>query len=156
MRFDASPRPKKGVCHLQDLARTSVTLDTLPFGQIWFRSVIRVRRTGVLTNRDTRKHLPSIPGAKTLRIAVLFLIYSTAEYSAPAWCRSAHTRLIDSILNDALRIVTGCLRPTPMNNFSVFSGIQPAELRRQEAPLSLANCSSLGPGHILHGQLTES
>ena len=52
-------------------------------------------------------------GAKTLRISALFLVYSTAEYCAPVWCQSTHTRLIDSILNDALRIVAGCLRPTP-------------------------------------------
>ena len=32
-------------------------------------------------------------GAKTLHIATLSLIYSTAEYCAPVWCRSAHTRL---------------------------------------------------------------
>ena len=94
-------------------------------------------------------------GAKTLRTAALSLIYSTAEYSAPAWCRSAHTLFIDSVLNDALRIVTGCLRPTPTDNLPVLSGIQPAEFSRQEAILSLVNRSSLNPGHILHGQLTE-
>ena len=37
-------------------------------------------------------------GAKTLCIAVLSLVYSTADYCAPVWCRSAHTRLIDSVL----------------------------------------------------------
>ena len=68
-------------------------------------------------------------GAKTLCIATLSLVYSTAEYYAPVWCRSAHTRLIDSVLNDALRIVTGCLRPTPTDHLPVLSGIQPAELR---------------------------
>ena len=94
-------------------------------------------------------------GAKTLRTAALSLIYSTAEYCAPAWCRSALTRLIDSVLNDALRIVSGCLRPTPTDNLTVLSDIHPAELRHQGAILSLANCSSLDPGHILHGQLTE-
>ena len=94
-------------------------------------------------------------GAKTLRTAALSLIYPTAEYCAPAWCSSAHTRLIYSVLNDALRIVTGCLRPTPTDNLPVLSSIQPAELRRQEVTLSLANRSSLDPGHILHGQLTE-
>ena len=95
-------------------------------------------------------------GAKTLCTAVLSLIYSTAEYCAPAWCRNAHTRLIDSVLNDTLRIVTGCLRPTPSDNLPILSCIQPAELCRQGATLSLANRSSLDPGHILHGQLTES
>ena len=94
-------------------------------------------------------------GAKIFCTAVLSLIYSTAEYCPPAWCRSAHTRLIDSVLNDALSIVTGCLRPTPTDNLPVLSGIQPAELRRQGATLPLANCSSLDPGHILQEQLTE-
>ena len=65
-------------------------------------------------------------GAKTLRIAALSLVYSTAEYCAPAWCRSAHTRLIDSVLNDALRIVTGCLRPTPTDYLPILAGIQSA------------------------------
>ena len=32
-------------------------------------------------------------GAKSLRIVALLLVYSTAEYCAPVWCRSAHTRL---------------------------------------------------------------
>ena len=52
-------------------------------------------------------------GAQTLRISALSLVYSEAEYCAPVWCHSTHTRLIDSTLNDALRIVTGCLRTTP-------------------------------------------
>ena len=92
-------------------------------------------------------------GAKTLRIATLSLVYSTAEQCAPVWCRSAHTRLIDSALNDALRIVTGCLRPTPMDHLPVLSGIQPAELHRMGATLSLAYRGSLDPDHILYGLL---
>ena len=94
-------------------------------------------------------------GAKILRTAALSLIYITVKYCAPAWCRSAHTRLTDSVFDDALRIVTGCLRPTSTDNLPVLSGIQPAELRRQGATLSLANRSSLDPGHILHRQVTE-
>ena len=42
-------------------------------------------------------------------------------------------RLIDPGINDALRIVTGCLRPTPAD-----AGIRPAELRRNGATLYLA------------------
>ena len=95
-------------------------------------------------------------GAKTLRIATLSLVYSTAEYCTPVWCRSAHTRIIDSVLNDTLRIVTGCLRPTPTDHLHVLSGIQPAELRRLGATLSLAYRGSLDPDHILHGLLSGS
>ena len=90
-------------------------------------------------------------GAKTLGIATLSLVYSTAEYYAPVWCCSAHTRLINSVLNDALCIVTGCLRPTPTDHLPVLSGIQPAELCQLGATLSLAYCGSLGPDHILYG-----
>ena len=95
-------------------------------------------------------------GAKTLRIAALSLVYSTSEYCAPVWCRSAHTRLIDSVLNAALRIVTGCLRPTPTDHLPVLSGIQPAELCRMGAILSLTYRGSLDPDHILYGLLSES
>ena len=59
-------------------------------------------------------------------------------------------------LNDALRIVTGCLRPTPTDHLPVLSGIQPAELRRMGATLSLAYRGSLDPDHILHGLLSGS
>ena len=93
-------------------------------------------------------------GAKTLHIATLSLVHSTTESCAPVWCCSAHTRLIDSVLDDALRIVTGCLRPTPTDHLPVLSGIQPAELHRMEATLSLGHRGSLD--HILHGLLSGS
>ena len=64
-------------------------------------------------------------GAKTLCLSALSLVYSTAENCAPVWCRSSHIRLIDSILNDALRIVIGCLRPTPTEDLPV---LHPASL----------------------------
>ena len=92
--------------------------------------------------------------AKTLCIATLSLVHSIAEYCAPVWCCNAHTHLINSVLNDALHIVTGCLRPTPMDHLPVLSGIQPAELRRMGATLSLAYRGSLDPDHILYGLLS--
>ena len=94
--------------------------------------------------------------AKTLHIATLSLVYSTAKYCAPVWCRSAHTRLIDSVMNDALRIVTECLRPTPTNHLPILSGIHPAELHLMGATLSLAHCGSLDPDHVLYGLLSGS
>ena len=95
-------------------------------------------------------------GAKTLRTATLSLVYSTAEYCAPVWCRSALTRLMNSVLNDTLCIVTGCLRPTPTDYLPVLAGIHPAELRQLGATLSLAYHGSLDPGHILYELLAGS
>ena len=95
-------------------------------------------------------------GAKTSRTAILSLVYSTAEYCAPVWCCSAHTRLIDSVLNDALRIVTGCLCPTPTDYLPILAGIQLAELRWLGATLSLAYHGSLDLDHILYELLAGS
>ena len=95
-------------------------------------------------------------GAKTLRIATLSLVYSAAEYCTPVWCHSAHTCLIDSVLNNALHMVTGCLRPTPTDHLPVLSGIQPAELCQMGATLSSAHHGSLDPNHILYVLLSGS
>ena len=57
-------------------------------------------------------------------------------------------------MNDALRIVTGCLRPTPTDHLPVLSGIQPAELRLMGTTLFLAYRGSLDPDHILYGLLS--
>ena len=82
-------------------------------------------------------------GATTLRTATLALVHSTAEYCGPVWWRIAHTRLIDPAINEVLRIVTGCLlRPFPADNLPILASIQPAELRRNGATLSLAHVVS--------------
>ena len=78
--------------------------------------------------------------SKTLCTAAMSLVYSTAVYCTPVW-----SRLIDSVLYDALRIVAGCLRFTPMDHLPILSGIHPAELRQLGATLSLANSAILGP-----------
>ena len=79
---------------------------------------------------------------------------SHAEYCAPVWCCGAHIRLIDPAINDALPLVTGCLRPTPADNLPILAGIQPAELRRNGATLFLA-CRALEPGHLLYSALAR-
>ena len=91
-------------------------------------------------------------GGTMLRTATLALVDSTTEWCAPVWCRSAHTRLIDPAINDALRVVTGCLRSAPADNLPILAGIQPAELRHKRATLSLAR-HSMAPGHLLHSVL---
>jgi len=87
-------------------------------------------------------------GATNLQIATLALMHSTAENCALVWCHSAHTRLID-----ALRIMTGCLHPTPADNLPILTGIQPVELQQIGATLSLGHLA-MEPGHLLHLALT--
>ena len=78
-------------------------------------------------------------GATTLRTATLALVHSIAKSCSPVWCRSTYTRLIDPTINDALRIMTGCLRPTPTDNLPILAGIQPAELRQRGVTLILGH-----------------
>ena len=80
-------------------------------------------------------------GTSVLRTATLALVYSTAEYCAPVWCRSAHTRLIDPVIYNALCIVTGGLLPTLTDYLTVLAGIPPAELRRRQSYTDLSSPS---------------
>ena len=59
------------------------------------------------------------------------------------------------VLNHALRIVSKCLRPTPTDHLPVLS-VQPAEVRRLGATLSLAHRGSLDSDHMLYGLLSGS
>ena len=67
----------------------------------------------------------------TLRSTALALSYSTAEYCSPVWANSCHAKSIDPELNNACRIITGTLRPTPLPAVYRLAGIAPPHLRRE-------------------------
>ena len=93
----------------------------------------------------------------TLRTGALALVYSAAEYASPAWCRSAHAKKLDITLNETMRIVTGCLKPTPTTEFlPVLSGIAPAALRRENYTHRLVSKASQDPNHLLHKLVSDS
>jgi len=56
-------------------------------------------RAGVLENNAANSYLN--------------IILSNSSVGRPCLVRSAHTCLMDHVINDTLPIVTGCLRPTP-------------------------------------------
>ena len=68
--------------------------------------------------------------ARTIRTTALALCYSTAEYAAPVWERSAYAHILNPELNQACRAITGCLRPTNVENLYLLAGIAPPEIRR--------------------------
>ena len=65
--------------------------------------------------------------ARTIRTTALALCYSTA---APVWERSAYAHLLNPELNQACRAITGCLKPTNVENLYLLAGIAPPEIRR--------------------------
>ena len=66
----------------------------------------------------------------TIRTTALALNYSTAEYAAPVWARSAHAKNLDPELNQACRSVKRCLKPTNVEDLYLLSGIAPLAIRR--------------------------
>ena len=67
--------------------------------------------------------------ASTIRPTALALSYSVAEYAALVWARSAHAYKLDSELNSACRAITGCLKPTNVEELYLLSGIAPPSIR---------------------------
>ena len=93
--------------------------------------------------------------ATVLCTATLALVHFTAEHCAPVWCCSAHSRIVDKPINDALRIVTGCLRPIPTDNLFILSAIQPTELRNRKIIL-FSDLRIQEPEHLVYEKLLST
>nr|CAH7712843.1 unnamed protein product [Callosobruchus chinensis] len=71
--------------------------------------------------------------ADVLRTSALALVYSAAEYCSPVWLNSKHAGLVDTVLNQTMRTITGTIKPTPIQWLPVLSNIAPPHLRRLAA-----------------------
>ena len=60
-------------------------------------------------------------------ITALTLSYSVAEYAAPNWARSPHAQKLNTELNSACRVVTGCLKPTNVEDVHLLAGNAPPD-----------------------------
>ena len=106
-----------------------VTLDR----SLSYRQHLRNTKMNVAThNNQLNKLATSRWGANpsNLRTTALVLSYSTAEYAAPVCEKSAHAKNLDPELNQACRSVTGCPKPTNVEDFYLLSGIVPPAIRR--------------------------
>ena len=93
--------------------------------------------------------------AKTLRTAALAIVYSSAEYATAVWSRSSHTKKLDVSLNDTMRIITGCVKPTPTHLLPVLSGIAPAKLRRNYVSNKMSYHAWVNKEHPLHSLVPD-
>lgn len=94
--------------------------------------------------------------AQVLRTTALALSYSVAEYCCPTWINSTHTKQVDVQLNQAMRIITGCIRSTNTLWLPVLSNIPPPTLRRSEALLKVWNNIQKNPKLPIHQDISES
>ena len=88
--------------------------------------------------------------AKTLRISTQALVFPAAEYCAPIWSRSPHVKTADVAINSSLRTISGCLKPTPVFQLPVLTGIASAGPMRKAATLALARKAVKHDWYILH------
>ena len=65
--------------------------------------------------------------ASTIRATALALCYSVAKYAAPVWATSSHAQKLNPELNSACRAVTGCLKPTNVEDLYLLAGIAPPD-----------------------------
>lgn len=86
-----------------------------------------------------------------MRTTGLALCFSAGEYACPVWARSAHTREVDAELNDTCRIVTGCLKPTPVGMLFPLAGIAPPRVRREVTCSLEKQKQESDPRHPLYG-----
>ena len=104
-----------------------VTLDRT----LSYKTHIHNTKMKVATRNNLLKKLANSRwGTNARTIRTLALCYSTAEYEAPVWERSAYAHLLNPELNQACRAITGCLRPTNVENLYLLAGIAPPEIRR--------------------------
>ena len=114
---------------------------------------------GVILDRQLtfKQHIETLCGkvtwgalTSTLRTGGIALVYSAAEYAAPAWCRSPHVKKLDVTLNDTMNIVNGCLRPMPVKYLPVLSGIAQPSLRRKHHRAMLVKKAIHDTSNLLH------
>ena len=67
--------------------------------------------------------------ATTIRTTALAMCYSIAEYAAPVWARYIYADILVPELNKACQAITGCLKPTYVEDLYLLAGITPPDTR---------------------------
>ena len=90
--------------------------------------------------------------ASTITTTSLALCYSVAEYAAPVGARSSHAHKLNPELNSACRAVTGCLKPTNVEDLYLLAGIAPPDIRRDVCARVEKTKQETNEAHSLYGQ----
>ena len=81
------------------------------------------RKRGLVSRFDSVNRVYWGTDARTIRTTAVALCFSSAEYASPVWSRSSHASKIDPVLNAACRAISGCLRPTRVDDLYLLCGI---------------------------------
>ena len=89
--------------------------------------------------------------ASTIRTTALVLCYYVSEYVAPVWARSSHAQKLNPELNSVCRAVTGCLKPTNVEDLYLLVGIAPPDIRRDVCARLEKTKQETNEAHSLYG-----
>jgi len=85
---------------------------TLTFKEHLRKSKAKVNTQNALLNKLTTLKWGAT--ANTLRTSALALSFSAEEYTSTVWEHSTHIKTLDTALNKTAQKLTGCLKPTPI------------------------------------------
>ena len=88
--------------------------------------------------------------ACTIRTTALAISYSVAEHAVTVWVRSAHVYKLDSEFNSVCRAISGCLKPTNVEELYLLSGIAPPSIRRDVCARVEKAKQETNEAHSLH------
>ena len=90
---------------------------------------------------------------EVLRTTTLALVVAPADYCAPVWTQSTHTKKLNVPFHEALRTISGCIRCTKTSLLPTLSGIKTLQDRRRntcEKLFQLATNSNHPLHHTFH------
>ena len=123
----------KELQHTSHPVYLGVTLDrTLSYKQ----HIMKVKGKTAARNNILKKLSNTKWGTSpsTIKTTTLALSYSTAEYACPVWERSMHAEKIDPVLNEACRLITGCLKPTKVESLPTRGYCAPLNKKEHHLP----------------------
>ena len=129
-----------------------VTLDrTLTFKQHGLNFAAKIQSRNNLTSKLANSRWKASP--HVLRTTALAMCYSVAEYACPVWLDNTHSKLIDVALNETCRMITGCMKNTPINQLYNLSGLAPPLIRRICHLMTEKHKQETDQRHPLYGAL---
>ena len=120
-----------------------------------YREHIHNTRMKLATRKNLLKKLSNSKWgayASTITTTALALCFSVAEYAAPVWARSSHAQNLNPERNSECRAVTGCLKPTNVEDLYLRAGIAPPDIRRDVCARVEITKQETNEAHSLYGQ----
>jgi ribonuclease HI len=94
---------------------------------------------------------------KTLKTLYEGTVRPHLEYGAPAWSTASKTnhQALDKVQNQALRIMTGAMRSTPIKTMENLTGVPPLQSRRDAKTLIQAEKYKSLPKHPMNSRMEK-